>query len=889
MKSHEIRSSFLSFYEDRGHRVVPSSSLIPADDPTLFFTNAGMNQFKDVFTGQAVRDYSRAASSQKCMRVSGKHNDFETVGRSARHHTFFEMLGNFSFGDYFKREAIASAWELITKTWGLDPDRLVTSVYEEDDEAAELWKEIAGLGDERIYRLGKDENYWSMGPVGPNGPCSEIHVDFGGGCGREICDPSCDCGRFLEFWNLVFMQYETDAEGNTTALPKPSIDTGMGLERIAAILQGVDSNYETDLFLPILEEIARRSGIAYRPFVRGKEQEAAADEEMVAMRVVADHLRAVTFLIADGVHPTNEGRGYVLRKILRRACGHASRLGLGAPVLSELSGTVVELMGAHYPDLERNAERVRQSIEREEKAFEATLAQGTELLGEVLERVKGEGGSEVPGEDAFRLHDTYGFPLEYTVELAERRGLSVDRAGYETALEAQRERARASAKTQAAVPELPTELELEPSEFRGYEETQTEGCRVLALVRDGESVETLSSGEEGWAVLDRTPFYAESGGQVGDAGRLEGAGGAAEVLDAQALRPGVTGHRVRVLEGSLQRGGECAAVVDAARRRRIMANHTATHLLHRALKDVLGEHVAQAGSLVEPERLRFDFSHHSAVTREELDEIERLVNERVFAQRPVGRAVMAHQAAIEAGAVAMFGEKYGDTVRVISVDDWSVELCGGTHCDNTEQIGGLRVVVERGVAAGVRRIEAVTGPGLVERLVEDENLLAEAERLLKSPRTEVLGAIERLSDQVKSLRKELERVREEAAGGAAAARREEVAGTAVELRRLSGLDMKALRDMADQARSQAGVGALVLAADKDGKAALVVSLDGTLVERLGGEPARELAMGLAGELGGGGSGKAGLAWVGGKRVEGLDAALEKFPALLGERLEAAAS
>jgi len=889
MNSREIRSSFLSFFEERGHRVVPSSSLIPADDPTLFFNNAGMNQFKDVFTGQASRDYDRAASSQKCMRVSGKHNDFETVGRSPRHHTFFEMLGNFSFGDYFKREAILHAWELLTEVWKLDPESLVVSVYEKDDEAAALWSELSGLPDGKIYRLGKDENYWSMGPVGPNGPCSEIHVDFGGGCGREVCDPSCDCGRFLEIWNLVFMQFDTDVDGVTTELPKPSIDTGMGLERVTAVIQGVDSTYETDLLLPLVEAIASRAGLTYKPWKRGREAEAAADEDQVAIRVVADHIRAICFLVADGVHPTNEGRGYVLRKILRRAAGHASRIGLKAPVLAELSEIVTEIMGETYPELRRDAGRIRTTLEHEERAFEATLEQGSALLAEVIGRVQGSGGELIPGVDAFRLHDTFGFPIEYTVELAEQAGLSVDRAGYDAALEQQRSRARAAAKTGAATPELPAGLELAPTEFTGYFEIASEDCEVSALVKDGLSVKRLASGEEGWVVLSRTPFYAESGGQVGDTGRLIGGDGACEVLDTQSLRTGVTGHRVRVDSGVLEEGLHLRATVDEERRRAIMANHTATHLLHRALKDVLGDHVAQAGSLVDAERLRFDFSHHAAVSREDLDEIEERVNERVFAHLPVERTTMGHQEALAAGAVAMFGEKYGDQVRVVAVDSWSIELCGGTHCLTTEQIGGLRIVSERGVAAGVRRIEGVTGPGLVDRLVEDESILAEAQRILKTPRSEVLGSLQRLTEQVKSLRKEVDQVREEAASGGGGARREEVGDTSVELRRLSGLDMKALRDMADEARGKSGAGALLLAADKDGKAALVLSLDGTLVERLGGEPARELVLQLAGELGGGGSGKAGLAWAGGKKVDGLDVALDRFPGLLAARLEGSPS
>jgi len=886
MKSSVIRSTFLGFFEGLGHRVVPSSSLVPAGDPTLFFANAGMNQFKDVFTGQARRDYVRAASVQKCMRVSGKHNDFETVGRSPRHHTFFEMLGNFSFGDYFKAEAIEFAWRLVTEKMKLAPERIVVTVFEDDDEAASIWTGNIGISADRVYRLGMDENYWSMGETGPQGPCSEMYVDFGAsaGCGTKDCGPACSCGRYLEFWNLVFMQFERDASGKVARLPRPSIDTGMGLDRMSQILQGVGSNYETDLFAPIMAFISERSGRRNEKLVAGNETAWLA-EEQVSMRVVADHVRALTFLVADGVFPSNEGRGYVLRKILRRAAGHAARIGLEAPFLSELSGTVVETFGAAYPELPRERERVRATLQREELAFRATLAQGREMLDVLTARLSERGAREIPGADAFRLHDTHGLPLELTVELARERGLSVDRPGFEKLLDEQKERARAAARTTAMAPALPADLELARTEFRGYAETSTRGCRVLALLADGAVSEGLSEGSEGWIVLDRTPFYAESGGQVGDEGVLSGEGVVARVLDTQALRPGITGHLVRLELGAVRVGDALDAEVDAVRRRRIMANHTATHLLHAALKEVLGDGARQAGSLVAPDKLRFDFTASEAPTREQLRDIERRVNEKVFAHVPVGKREMAYQQALDSGAVAMFGEKYGDTVRVVDVGSWSVELCGGTHCDRTEQIGGLRIVSERGVASGVRRVEAVTGPGLSERLSEDEDLIASLESALKAPRTDLVAAVQRLGDHVKQLRRELEESQRQAASGAPqSGTRLEVAGATVETRLLQGLDVAALREVAEGLREQAGVAALALGSSKDGKAALVVSFTRDFAQRGGADFAKQVVGEMAKEVSGGGGGRADMGWAGGKNAAGVEAALAKFAAILGERL-----
>jgi alanyl-tRNA synthetase len=886
MKSSAIRSTFLGYFEGLGHRVVPSSSLVPAGDPTLFFANAGMNQFKDVFTGQARRDYVRAASVQKCMRVSGKHNDFETVGRSRHHHTFFEMLGNFSFGDYFKAEAIEWAWRLVTEKLELAPDRIVATVFEDDDEAASIWTGNIGLSADRVYRLGMDENYWSMGETGPQGPCSEMYVDFGAaaGCGTKECDPACACGRYLEFWNLVFMQYERDASGKVTRLPRPSIDTGMGLDRMSQILQGVGSNYETDLFQPIMAVIAQRSGRRHEPLLKGREAAWLA-EDQVSMRVVADHVRALTFLVADGVFPSNEGRGYVLRKILRRAAGHGARIGLEAPFLSELSATVVETFGGAYPELPRERERVRATLQREEIAFQATLAQGREMLDTLTARLSERGGREIPGADAFRLHDTHGLPLELTVELARERGLSVDRQGFEKLLDEQKERARAAARSVVAPPTLPADLELPRTEFRGYSETSTAGCRVLAVLAEGAVSEGLSLGAEGWIVLDRTPFYAESGGQVGDEGTLRTDAMLLCVLDTQALRPGVTGHFVRVEQGAVRRGDALLAEVDAVRRRRIMANHTATHLLHAALKEVLGETARQAGSLVAPDRLRFDFTASEPPTKEQLRDIERRVNEKVFAHVPVTKREMAYQQAVDSGAVAMFGEKYGDTVRVVDVGAWSVELCGGTHCDRTEQIGGLRIVSERGVASGVRRVEAVTGPGLFERLSEDEDLIGALEGALKAPRGDLVASVQRLGDHVKQLRRDLEESQRQAATGApTTGTRSQVAGVTVETRLLQGLDVTALREVAEGLREQAGVAALALGSAKDGKAALVVTLARDLAERGGADFAKQVVAEMAKEVSGGGGGRTDMGWAGGKNANGVEAALARFPALLGERL-----
>ncbi|MEM7247888.1 MAG: alanine--tRNA ligase [Acidobacteriota bacterium] len=884
MRSDEIRRSFLSFFEEKSHRVVASGSLIPADDPTLFFANAGMVQFKDVFVGRSSRDYTRATTSQKCLRVAGKHNDFETVGRSPRHHTFFEMLGNFSFGDYFKSEAAAFAWELLTERWKLDPDLLVATVHDDDDEAERVWTQEIGLSPSKVFRLGDEDNFWSMGPTGPCGPCSEIHLDRRENRDAPLTVEDFEEDRLFEIWNLVFMQFDRDADGNVNKLPKPSIDTGMGFERIVSVVQGVSSNYETDVFTPIFDELERRSGIKLE---RGLDE--VKDETQVALRVVADHARAVSFLLADGVHPSNEGRGYVLRKILRRAAAHAAKIELPAPILADLTGVLVESMGDAYPELKREAGRIRAACEGEERAFEKTLKQGSEVLDKVLGELKEGGSGEVSGADAFKLHDTFGFPLEYTVERARDAGFGVDRAGFDTALEAQRDRSRGE-EAEGAQAELPADLELAETEFLGYGATEADGCTVRALVSDGSSVDSLATGSEGWLVLDRTPFYAESGGQVGDTGRLSsGSGATLEVETTQGLLPGVSFHRVRVEEGSVAVGDSLDARVDAARRRRIMANHTATHLLHAALKEVLGEHVAQAGSLVEPDRLRFDFHHSQPVMADELRQIEDAVNQRVFAQLPVAKKTMPHAEAVAAGAVAMFGEKYGDVVRVVAVDDWSAELCGGTHCDRTEQIGSLSIVTERGVASGVRRIEAVTGPGLHERLQDDESLIAELEGALKAPRAELVTAIGKLRAQVKGLERELADAQKAAASGASASvgQKSQVGDVAVETRNLAELDMKALRELAEGQRQQAGLGALLLGSVKGGKVSIVLSLESGLAERLGGQPAKDLIQQLAGELQGGGGGRAELAWAGGKKTDGLDAALAAFPGLLEQRMASA--
>ena len=869
----EIREAFLRFFEERGHRVVKSSSLVPENDPTLLFTNAGMVQFKRVFLGEEEREYKRAVSCQKCLRVSGKHNDLENVGRTPRHHTFFEMLGNFSFGDYFKEEAISYAWELVTDAFGIDPGRLVVSVFRDDDEAFSIWRDRIGLPEARIYRLGEEENFWSMGETGPCGPCSEIHVDFRPEEPLDRDDPSSETGRFLEIWNLVFMQYNRDAQGRMTPLPRPSIDTGAGLERLAAVLQGVSSNYETDLFRPLIARAAELSGVSL-----GRDP-----EHDVSLRVVADHARAVTFLIADGVIPSNEGRGYVLRRILRRAARHGALLGLDRPFLFEVADEVVAQMGDFYPELRERRPFILDRTRREEERFLETLGRGLALLEEELARVEAAGARELPGEVAFRLYDTFGFPLDLTEDIARTRGISVDQAGFDAAMAGQRARARAAWKgsgeqaVEAVYARLAGEIQVA---FRGYE-TLEWSSPVRALLRAGEPVDEVGEGEEVEVVVDETPFYAEGGGQVGDRGVIETPGGRIEVVDTVRPAGELTVHRGRVVAGRVRVGETASLRVDAEARAATVRNHSGTHLLHAALRRVLGPQAVQKGSLVAPDRLRFDFTHDAPLRSEEIERIEDLVNEWIERNEEARIEYLPYDQAIASGAVALFEEKYGDLVRVISFGDVSTELCGGTHARSTGEIGVLKIVSEGGIAAGVRRIEALTGLGALEYMREQERALRRVAELLRAPVAEVPQRIEKLLAEKRALEKEVEQLRAElrgAASGDLLGRVREVGGIRVLGTRVEGVSARDLRSMVDELKERLGSGIVLLACEQDGRVSLALGVTPDLVDRF---RAGDLIREVAAEVGGKGGGRADFAQAGGRDAAGLDRAFERLVARVG--------
>jgi alanyl-tRNA synthetase len=877
MTSTELRRSFLGFFEQHGHRVVASSPLVPGDDPTLLFTNAGMNQFKDVFLGRDRREYRRAASSQKCMRVSGKHNDLENVGPSLRHHTFFEMLGNFSFGDYFKDDAISLAWALLTDVWKLPADRLFATVFAgeggvpRDDEAYGHWLRV--LPASRIAELGAADNFWSMGETGPCGRCSEIHYYRGDHlpCPAPACrGVECSCDRYVEVWNNVFMEFDRQPDGSLVPLPAPSIDTGMGLERITAIMQGTLSNYDTDLFQPLLKAI---SGLSGRPY-RG-----TMDPADVSARVIADHARAMTFLIADGVVPSNEWRGYVLRKIMRRAMRHGNRLGLTEPFLCGLVDVLVAQMGDAYPELRSGHDYVSRVVAAEESRFEAVLTAGLPRLEVLLEESAAAG--TVSGEDVFRLYDSYGLPVEFIEDTAAQRGLAIDREGFERALEAQRGRARASSafeKTHQAEFFSPADatrqlLEQAGDQFEGYSTTRLAGVPVIALFDgSGREVSSLAAGSSGYVVLARTPFYAESGGQVSDVGRIysESGGLAADVQSVSKVAGWPRLHQVQVEQGTVRSGDLVTVEVADELRDATRRNHTATHLLHAALRRVLGTHVKQAGSLVSPERLRFDFVHFAPLTRDEIEEIERLVTAEVCRNTPVQTEVRSTQEAVAAGATALFGEKYGETVRVVSVPGFSMELCGGTHCRATGDIGPFVIVQEGGIAAGVRRIEALTGPGALRHLQGQHAALAAVLSRLNVGPAQAAEAIERLQGEVKRLGREITQVRmKAAAGGGAAAAAEivQVGDARVLTRRADDLDASALRDLADSLKSSLGRGVVILGAAAGDKVQFVISVTSDLSGRV---HAGKLVKQLAPIVGGGGGGRPDFAQAGGRQPERLD-------------------
>ena len=850
MKSTEIRDRFLRFFERRGHTIVPSSPLVPANDPTLLFTNAGMVQFKDVFLGVEKRPYVRAVSSQRCVRAGGKHNDLENVGYTARHHTFFEMLGNFSFGDYFKREAIRYAWDFLTEELQLPPERLWVTVYVDDAEAADIWLNEMKVDPARFARISGTDNFWSMGDTGPCGPCSEIFYDHGPGvAGGPPGTADADGDRYIEIWNLVFMQYNRDAHGTLHPLPKPSVDTGMGLERISAVIQGVHSNYEIDLFQGLIRNAAEIVG--------------TRDLKDKSLNVIADHIRSCAFLVTDGVVPSNEGRGYVLRRIIRRAVRHGHRLGAEGPFFYRLVEPLIREMGQAYPELNSARAQVERVLRVEEERFAETLTQGLRILEEDLGRLQAK---TIPGETIFKLYDTYGFPVDLTGDIARERGLALDLAGFEAQMDAQRRRARDAStfKTAGIVPE---EVGVDLAEFSGYETTHTES--VVTAIRHGEAmVQALGAGEEGVVFLDRTPFYAESGGQVGDRGVLVG--------DARFLVQDTQkgyGHIGRLESGVLRVGARVSCEVDGARRRATAFNHSATHLLHAALRKVLGTHVTQKGSLVEPERLRFDFSHHEPLTRAQIEEIERLVNGEIRANDVVETRVMPIARAMESGAVALFGEKYGDEVRVVGMGGFSTELCGGTHVRRTGDIGLFKVVAEGGVAAGVRRVEAVTGEVALDYVRDTERRLARVVDLVRGSGDDVERKVEQLNSRLRQAEKELDAYRGRLAvsqGDALADAMREVKGVKVVATRMDGADGKALREAVDRLKDKLGSAAIVLASVQDDKVTLISGVTKDLVGRL---HAGELVNEVASHVGGKGGGRPDMAQAGGNDPSALDGAL----------------
>jgi alanyl-tRNA synthetase len=862
--SNQLRQAFLDYFAKNGHEVVPSSSLIPGNDPTLLFTNAGMVQFKDVFLGREKRAIPRAASAQRCVRAGGKHNDLENVGYTARHHTFFEMLGNFSFGDYFKRDAIRFAWEFITKDLGLPAERLWCTVYEDDDEAASIWLDEIGVDKGRFARLGMSDNFWQMGDTGPCGPCSEIFYDHGPGVeGGPPGSPNSGGDRYIEIWNLVFMQFERSADGTMTKLPKPSVDTGMGLERLAAVMQGVHSNYEIDLFVNLIKAAAALTH--------------TSNLDDKSLRVIADHIRACSFLIADGVVPGNEGRGYVLRRIIRRAIRHGYKLGVEEPFFYKLVKDVEKEMGGAYPVLGKQRSHVEKVLRQEEQRFAETLSQGMRLLDDAIGKLRS--GGTLPGETAFKLYDTYGFPEDLTADIARERGYQFDRAGFEREMDAQRERGRKASRFTMVAGGRPSFDQA--TEFRGYE-TLADAAPVVALLdAGGKPVEALQQGKSGTVVLERTPFYAESGGQVGDTGSLEARGARFAVADTQKLGLAF-GHIGTVEVGSIAIGERLEARVDAQRRAAIVANHSATHLLHAALRKVLGGHVQQKGSLVAPDRLRFDFSHYEPVTPEQLREIEALVNEQIRLNADADIRVLPYDEAIAAGALAFFGDKYGDRVRVLKLGDFSTELCGGTHVSRAGDIGLFKIVGESGIAAGVRRIEAVSGRGALDWVNANEDKLRDVAALVKAGRDDVAGKVTQLVDRARTLEREVQGLRRKLATGGSRDLLDEaqlVSGVKVLAAKVDGADAKSLRDTADQLKDRLGTGIVVLGAVESDKVHLVATISKDLTTRL---KAGDVIKPVAELVGGRGGGRPDFAQAGGSRPDKVDDALALVPEIVAK-------
>lgn len=864
MSSNELRRAFLEFFRQHGHEIVASSPLVPGNDPTLLFTNAGMVQFKDVFLGDDKRKYNRAVTSQRCVRAGGKHNDLENVGYTARHHTFFEMLGNFSFGDYFKEDAIRFAWEFLTNVLELPEERLWVTVFEDDDEAADIWLKTMGVDPDRFTRMGAKDNFWAMGDTGPCGPCSEIFFDHGPDVpGGPPGSPDEDGDRYVEIWNLVFMQFDRSADGEMTPLPKPSVDTGMGLERAAAVMQGVHSNYEIDLFANLIEAAASVLGVQ--------------NDGSNSLNVIVDHIRACAFLITDGVLPGNEGRGYVLRRIIRRAVRHGKKLGMNETFFHKLVAPLCDEMGGAYPELVKAKEYVEKVLEKEERRFAETLDQGMEILEEAIAGLQGK---ELPGDVVFKLYDTYGFPFDLTADIARERGLTVDQSGFEKQMEAQRDRARAASKFSAADGDaIKSDIE---SGFSGYEGAEG-SAKVVAAYAGGASVESLSAGDEGALILDKTPFYAESGGQIGDKGVIDAGDFVFRVADTQKSGKAIV-HYGTVDTGTIAAGDSVVASVDADRRAATVLNHSATHLMHAALRQVLGDHVQQKGSLVAPDRLRFDFSHYEGVTKEQLQEIEDIVNEQVRRNVPAETALMSYDDAVASGAIALFGEKYDDEVRVLRLGDgFSVELCGGTHVRSTGDIGVFKITAEGGVASGVRRIEAVTGKGAMDWLKVQRQSLEAVAAILKSAPDQAAAKVAQLVKRNKELEKDLAATKQQllTGGPEVSDTVTEVDGIKVMVSRMDGADAKALRDAVDRFKDKLESAVVVLGSVENGKVRLAAGVTKNNIDRI---KAGDVIGPVAEKVGGRGGGRPDFAQAGGSNPDALEAALASVPGWVSDHL-----
>ena len=865
MTSNELRRAFLEFFQKNGHEIVASSPLVPGNDPTLLFTNAGMVQFKDVFLGDDKRKYNRAVTSQRCVRAGGKHNDLENVGYTARHHTFFEMLGNFSFGDYFKEDAIKYAWQFLTETLGLPEEKLWVTVYEEDDEAADIWLKTMKVDPDRFTRMGAKDNFWAMGDTGPCGPCSEIFYDHGPDVpGGPPGSPDEDGDRYVEIWNLVFMQFDRSADGEMTPLPKPSVDTGMGLERTAAVMQAVHSNYDIDLFANLIDATAKTLGVA--------------NDASSSLNVIADHIRACSFLIVDGVLPGNEGRGYVLRRIIRRAIRHGKKLGVDDAFFHKLVGPLAKEMGDAYPELVKAKAHVEKVLEKEERRFAETLDQGMEILESAISSLQGK---KLPGDVVFKLYDTYGFPVDLTADIARERNLTIDQAGFEEQMDAQRDRARSASKfTAGDGAAIKTDAE---SDFSGYEGTEA-AAKVISIYKSNEPVDSLAAGDEGALILDTTPFYAESGGQIGDTGVIDSKTASFTVLDTQKSGKANV-HFGKLESGTLKVGDKVTANVDGERRAATVLNHSATHLMHAALRRVLGDHVQQKGSLVAPDRLRFDFSHYEAVSKDELQQIEDMVNEQIRRNIPAETKLMGYDDAIASGAIALFGEKYDDEVRVLRLGDgFSVELCGGTHVYSTGDIGVFKITSEGGVAAGVRRIEAVTGKGAMEWIDANQNALDHVASLLKSSRDQASVKVEQLLRRNKELEKDLAATKQQLLTGGAGGVAEDVVeidGIKVLATRMDGADAKTLRDAVDRFKDKLQSAIVVLGSVEDGKVRLAAGVTKNNIDRI---KAGDVIKPVAEQVGGKGGGRPDFAQAGGSNPDGLDAALASVSAWVTEQL-----